>query len=408
MKTRSVDGSRATIKTEGPKRLQRIVVYTRAWRSGTGLYAQGVVEGLAAEGHAVTFIAPAGAPEDRTARFPNVRRVRPVRERTGAGSRLRRAFSSLARVLGGLGALLAARLTSSRFIVSIPDPFVFAIWPLILLRLTGARIVFICHDPEPHSWSLAPRWRWLERAGYRLMYRTASVLVVLAKAGQQPLIEMFDTPADKIVVVPHGAFEVRDAGPPPGTGVLLAFGSIRRNKQVGLAIEAVIAARQAGHEVRLVVAGAGDPNDPAYLEDCLALAARCPDGVAMEVGFIPDERVDGLLADCDALLMPYTDFNSQSGVAVLAGMAGRPVIAAPAGGIADLIAGGLAAIEIRPPVDLPSVVEAIATFYAIPNAEWSARATRGRDLLADALAWPRIGQQLAALLGSNGLERKRP
>jgi glycogen(starch) synthase len=377
--------------------LKRIVVYTRAWRSGVGLYAQGLVEGLAAAGSHVLFIAPAGYPEDRTINLGNVRRVRPVRELVDGGSRPRRAFFSLARVAGGLGALLAARFTSNRFIVSIPDPFVFAIWPLMLLRLTGAKVLFVCHDPEPHSWSLPARWRWLERAGYRLIYGCASVIVVLSEAGRAPLVRLFDVPTAKIVVSPHGAFDVPAAGPLPGSNMLLAFGTIRRNKQVALAMEAVVAARQAGCPVRMIIAGAKDPNDPTYLDECLAIAARCPDGLIMETGFITDERVNELLATCDALLMPYTDFNSQSGVAVLAGMAGRPVIAAPAGGIADLIAAGLAAVEIPTPVDLDGVTRSILAFYATPKTQWSNRAARGRVLLSQALAWPRIGRQLAGL-----------
>jgi glycosyltransferase involved in cell wall biosynthesis len=378
--------------------LKRIVVYTRAWRSGVGLYAQGLVEGLSAAGSQVLFIAPAGYPEDRTANLGNVRRIRPVRELVDGGSRPRRALFSLARVAGGLGALLAARFTSSRFIVSIPDPFVFAIWPLMLLRLTGAKVVFVCHDPEPHSWSLPARWRWLERTGYRLIYGCASTIVVLSEAGRDPLVRLFNVPPGKIAVSPHGAFDVPAAGPAPGSNILLAFGTIRRNKQVALAMEAVIAARAAGCPVRMIVAGGRDPNDPAYLDECRAIAARCPDGLTMETGFIADERVDELLAACDALLMPYTDFNSQSGVAVIAGMAGRPVIAAPAGGIADLIAAGLAAVEIPTPVDLDGVTRSILAFYATPQAEWSDRAARGRVLLSQALAWPRIGRQLAELL----------
>lgn len=377
--------------------MKRIIVYTRAWRSGSGLYAQGLVEGLAAAGSDVTFIAPAGSPEDRTAHLAKVRRIRPVRELIDGGSRLRRAFFSLARVAGGLGALLAARFTSSRFIVSIPDPFVFAIWPLLLLRLTGAKVVFVCHDPEPHSWSLPARWRWLERGGYRLIYRCASTIVVLSEAGRGPLVRLFGLPADKIVVSPHGAFDVPAAGPTPGSNTLLAFGTVRRNKQVALAMEAVIAARDAGCPVRLIVAGAKDPNEPDYLDECRAIAARCPEGLIMETGFVADARVNELLAACDALLMPYTDFNSQSGVAVLAGMAGRPVIAAPAGGIADLIAAGLAAVEIPQPVDLDGLTRSILAFYATPASAWSERAARGRALLGEALAWPRIGRQMAGL-----------
>ena len=268
----------------------------------------------------------------------------------------------------------------------------------MLLRLTGAKVVFVCHDPEPHSWSLAERWRWLERMGYRLIYTCASQIIVLSESGRAPLVRLFDVPPDKIVVSPHGAFDVPSAGPVPGSDTLLAFGTIRRNKQVALAMEAVVAARATGCPVRMVVAGAKDPNDPTYLDECEAIAARCPEGLTMETGFIADERVKDLLAACDALLMPYTDFNSQSGVAVMAGMAGRPVIAAPAGGIADLMASGLAAVEIPSPVNLEGVTQSILEFYATPRAEWSDRADRGRVLLSQALAWPEIGRQLAQLL----------
>jgi len=204
-------------------------------------------------------------------------------------------------------------------------------------------------------------------------------------------------PAGKIVVSPHGAFDVPAAGPVPGSNTLLAFGTIRRNKQVAMAMEAVVAARDAGCPVSMIVAGGKDPNDPAYLDECRAIAARCPEGLIMETGFVTDGRVNELLAACDALLMPYTDFNSQSGGAVLAGMAGRPVIAAPAGGIADLIAAGLAAVEVPQPVDLDGLTRSILAFYATPAGEWSERAARGRTLLGEALAWPRIGRQLAGL-----------
>jgi glycogen(starch) synthase len=117
----------------------------------------------------------------------------------------------------------------------------------------------------------------------------------------------------------------------------------------------------------------------------------------METGFIADERVNELLAACDALLMPYTDFNSQSGVAVIAGMAGRPVIAAPAGGIADLIAAGLAAVEIPTPVDLDGVTEVDPGL--LRHAQDGVVQSRGpRPRPAEpALAWPRIGRQLAGL-----------
>jgi hypothetical protein len=54
-------------------------------------------------------------------------------------------------------------------------------------------------------------------------------------------------------------------------------------------------------------------------------------------------------------------------------------------------------VEIPTPVDRDGVTRSILAFYATPKAEWSDRAARGRVLLSQALAWPRIGRQLVEL-----------
>lgn len=379
--------------------MKRIIVYSRMWRSGTGLYAQGVAQGIAAAGYPVTFIAPAGAPTDPAAAMPQVKRICPPREFTEreAARRAARAIRSLRRIAGGLGALLVARLSSSRIVVTIPEPLLFWLPVLLLLRLSGAQVVYICHDPEPHAWRLPGGLRWLERGAHRASYMFASRIVVLATSGKVALERLFGVPAAKIAIIPHGAFDAPQAAPVPGNAMLLAFGTIRRNKQVHVAMQAVVAARAAGADVTLIAAGGADANDPDYIDECRAIADASGGAVKLEAGYIADERVAELFDACDALLLPYTDFESQSGVAVLAGMAGRPVICAAAGGIPDLIDAGLAAVVIADPAGVAEVTVAIGEFLATPADEWTRRAFAGRDSLSEALAWPRIGHQFGAL-----------
>lgn len=371
-----------------------IILYSKMWRSGTGLYVQGLARGLAEAGARVIFIAPAGEPDDMVDQA--VRRIRPPREYVAPfqAGRVRRAGRSLRRIGGGLLALLRERLRCPRIVVSIPEPLLFWLPVLLLLRLTRAQVVFICHDPEPHAWRLPAALRPLERAAHAANYRLAWRLVVLSKASKVALVKQFGIRPDRVTVVPHGAFDAPWAGPVKGNGRLLLFGTVRRNKQAHLAIRAASALARTGVPVTLAVAGAPDPDDRAYVRECEEIAQSAGKVVDLRTGYIPEDEVTRLFRDSDALLLPYTDFASQSGVAVLAGMAGRPVICAAAGGIPDLIAQGLAATIIAEPVGEDEIAAAIRAFLATDAQEWAARAGRGRGLLAEALSWRNVGERL--------------
>jgi glycogen(starch) synthase len=377
-----------------------VVVYSRMWRSGTGLYAQGVAMGIAKAGHPTIFIAPAGEPADTAATVSLIRRIRPPRELIEAvsASRMRRAIVSGRRVAEGLWALCTQGIRVRRVIITIPDPLIFSIWPIMILRALGCRILFICHDPQPHAWRLPKTLRWLERAGHAACYHLATQLVVLASTAKQALISGFGIDPAKISIIPHGAFDVASVGPLPASRRLLLFGTIRRNKQVHMAIAAVARARASGCDVWLHIAGGVDANDPEYLDECRQVVERCAGAVTLEVGYISDPRMMELLGCCDAVLLPYSQFDSQSGVAVLAGMAGRPVIATRAGGIPDLVEAGLAAISIPSPAGETEIAQAIVDFYTVPANIWNERAASGRQTLSRALDWRSIGARLATLL----------
>lgn len=375
-----------------------ICLYTRAWRaSGTGLFAQELVDGLLTSGAEVTFVSPVVDNAKMEQPRERLRRLRPVREIVGPAPRLVRAFRSLRRIFGSFVALFHARLYARTFIITIPDPLLLFLPILLLLRLTGARVIFIAHDPIPHGWRFPARWRGVEKASHGACYYLSNAVVVLSEASRQKLLESFPRLRVVVDVIEHGDFAFPQAAPIPGNGQLLAFGTVRRNKGVREAIEGCIAARRAGANVHLVVAGEVYREEPDYADECLALALTAPDAVTMQIGYVDDAALPNLIARSDALLMPYRDFFSQSGVALLAASNARPIIASEAGGITSLIQEGMPSTVIAPPVDSDSVANAILRHIATPAERWTELAMAYRLFTLERRSWPSLARRYAAL-----------
>jgi len=382
-----------------------VCLFTKVWREGTGWYAQALAQGLAEAGANVIFIAPAADPPEREPSHPRVRRVQTPRERVDGAARWVRVWASARRIAGGLAALAQARRASARFLFSIPEPLIVTNLTLLALRLSGAKVTFIVHDPLPHAWAL-PGWlRWLERGGHHLSYRLANRLIVLTSAGRNKLISTFGIPPGRIAVVPHGAFVLDHAQAKPPRPLerrrLLAFGTIRANKGLLAAIEAVKALRAAGEPLTLHIAGAPDRREPGYWQACQAAIAADPAGFACEIGFVPETRLAELAEAADAFLLPYAEsFASQSGVAVLAGLSGRPVLATPAAA-GDLFGLGLAGVAIEGG-SREAIMAAIRSWRGAPPGAWEERCGEAAARLADRLAWDRVGKDILATLESEG------
>lgn len=374
-----------------------VVVYTKSWQSiGSGLFARNLVEGLLLCGKDVLFVcAQADDPAFERAR-PGLTRLRPARERE-KGRKLLRIAASFRRLAGSALGLARARLTTRDFIVSIPDPLIFAMPMLVLLRATGARIVYVVHDPLPHAWRLPRRLRWFENLGYVITYRMAAALVVLSTAGAVTLRQHYAVGHKPIAVIAHGIFVLLDPGPVPGNRRLLVFGTLRRNKGVLEAIAGAIAAADAGVQCVLHIAGAPDPVEPDYWARCEPLARSRPDVIDLEVGFVDSQRLDTIIAESDALVLPYRDFNSQSGVALLAASNARPLITTASGGIAELLEDGIAAVTIAHPAGTEEIAAAIRHFLDVPAEIWNERTRRYRDHISSTMAWHVIARRYVEL-----------
>jgi glycosyltransferase involved in cell wall biosynthesis len=377
--------------------MPEICVMTKAWRSGAAWVAQMLAQAIAEQGATIAFVAPLADPAERDPKHARLTRITPPRELLGSHPKMKRVKASLSRIAGSILPVLRLRSTTRNFIFSIPEPLLFTLPLLAILRLTGARVIFIVHDAQPHAWALPQSLRRVERSAHALSYRLSTVLVTLTPAARDALVRDFGISPSKVHVIPHGPFSLGEASPIPGSGRLLTFGSLRRNKSVLEVIRGVILARRQGADVTLVLAGEPLKQEPGYWEECLAAIAEDPDGFDVREGFLPDEALPGLIATVDCFMLAYQNFNSQSGVGVLAALAGRPVIGTRSGGLDELFDRGLAGEIIEGDVTPESVARAIMAFRQKDIEEWRVLARDGVSSITETLRWDRIADEYIAL-----------
>jgi glycosyltransferase involved in cell wall biosynthesis len=206
-------------------------------------------------------------------------------------------------------------------------------------------------------------------------------------------------PADRLVVVEHPAYPIAPArigrtaardrlGIPADHFAVLCFGKLRRDKELGVLLEAL----ELLPGVPLTVVVAGALHDASTTAACEAMARRDPRLLFLP-GVIPDDSVSELFAAADLFVQPRSD-GWTSGSLTLALSLGVPIVAAdqPAyrrligadeagwtyrGGDARALAAVLAAASQRPLEVERRAAAAARRGQALPDWSWLARLTAG-------------------------------
>ncbi|GHC76132.1 glycosyl transferase family 1 [Nocardiopsis terrae] len=221
---------------------------------------------------------------------------------------------------------------------------------------TGTRVVVLCHNVLPHE------RRAIDVSLVRAMLRRADG-VLTHSSEQGRLAEGLLVPGGPAPVVaempPHlpetgGA---RSGEQPGEHRHLLFFGIVRPYKGVDVLLRAL--AEGAPEDVTLTVAGEfwGGSADLAALAGELGLADR----VRFREGYVPAEELPGLLAEADALVLPYRSATATQNV-WLAHEHGLPVIATRAGTLADHVRDGSDGLLCEPG-DVSDLARVLAGFY---------------------------------------------
>ena len=237
---------------------------------------------------------------------------------------------------------------------------------------------------------------------WRLTYE-AWRLIACSRFMAQQIHDYFNTPLDKIDVVPNGVY-VRP-NPFVSNEERLAFrrrfanedqpliyyvGRIVYEKGLHILIEAWPQVLVAQPRARLVIAGAG-----GYLS---SLVQRAQDlGIAAQVtfaGFIPDDERDQLYHAADVAVFPslYEPFGI---VALEAMAAGCPVVVAATGGLAEVVIAHETGLSVQP--NDPSAL-AWGILHTLQHPDWSrTRAENAYRAARDSFNWHTIAGATAAV-----------
>lgn len=217
-------------------------------------------------------------------------------------------------------------------------------WTLQALRAAkagGARVVWTCHNPEPHDLRGLDRLTW--GVYERRFLRMVDGIVFMTETSRRVMFDRMPALVAKpSVVVPHGhyrawygpAIDRREArarlGLPEDAFVFLMFGRLRPYKNAHVVIDAFSALTD--DSLRLVVAG--EPADQTVRADLETRSGSRPD-IRLRLDMIPDEDVPALFSAADCVVLPYPVFNS--GVALLAASYGRPFLTPRTGCVTELL-----------------------------------------------------------------------
>jgi len=272
----------------------------------------------------------------------------------------------------------------------------------LIARLRGASIVLTAHDPLPHRWMLPRSLRWLEMEGLAAGYRKFARIIVHNDAGKRILVERFRCDANCIAVIPHGPLNAVWSATHDATVDnsalpfrLLAFGSLRENKGLHLSIAAIQHLRKSVNkrEIALTIAGAvSNTIEQTYWNSCLRLIATQPDGIQVMERVIEDDEIAPLFTAHDAVLLPYVDFSSDSGVAMLALSRQRPIVATRAGGLGELLRECDCGITIESPTK-EAVIAAIETAAALPAGILRNKGLSGYSHVLSCRSWEVIARR---------------
>jgi glycosyltransferase involved in cell wall biosynthesis len=247
------------------------------------------------------------------------------------------------------------------------------------LASAGIRFVPVVHDAAPHPGDPAFAWGWrlrrelgAARAAVALsdavagtLAREAPGLPVIRMALPALLSGAAPAPRGEAAVSPHGR---PDAGPR-----LLFFGRLRAYKGLDLLRDAFRAFQAAHPGATLRVVGEGDA------EGCAPGLAALP-GVTVEARWVAEESIASLLAEADAVVLPYREA-SQSGIAPQALAIGIPVVATPVGGLVEQVregAGGVLAGAVTAEA-FAAALHRLAAPGALARLRAEARAAGGPD-----------------------------
>jgi glycosyltransferase involved in cell wall biosynthesis len=237
---------------------------------------------------------------------------------------------------------------------------------------------------------------WSEGRPFARLLRRMDAIVALSDYGADVARELAGVPADRVRVIPHGAFDYltqlpEEAALPPELAavegpVVLFFGLIRPYKAVDVLLRAF--SELEGAELWIVGRPLG-----VELSELTGLAESSRSTVRFVTRFVDDEEIPALFRRADLVVLPHRDAE-QSGVLFTALAFGKPIVMTDVGGFGEMAAQGIG--RLVPPEDRDALATAIADLLDDPS-ERDRLGAAARAAAAGPYSWDAIARQHLAL-----------
>ncbi len=323
-------------------------------RGGMYAYADSLCNGLGEVGADVTVLTSLAWP-DKSGPFCVERRLSEFTREQGGRSRLHWAVDRICR--SSLNSLRRNRFAiEGHFDVvhfqgaGIPLLDQFFLKPLA----KKLPVVLTVHDVKSHYDRFVSRDSFFKRS-----LQIPHCLIVHYENGKKQLIDHWGLSGERVSVIPHGIMMPlhnpsgqskarKKLDLPSGRRVLLFFGSIRPNKGLDVLLKALKDVCRHDPKTLLIIAGAlprGMSFEP-YLEIIQRL--NLSENVRAVIKFIPDEDVDCFMSASDLVVLPYNEFEAQSGVLLRAYAHKKPVVVSNVGAMGELVSADKVGLVVEP------------------------------------------------------------
>ncbi len=227
---------------------------------------------------------------------------------------------------------------------------------LLLSKIRSKKIVITIHNVTPHE------NRLLGKISTKILLKIANKIIVHSNANKISLIEAYPKiNSSDVAVIPHGilsppgpAYTLDSArqklGIPSSSHVVLFFGNIRPYKGLDMLLIAINLARTRISNLHLIIAGKSWQDWNLYEQQIDKLGLR--DITTIRNEFIPSEEIGLYFASADLVVLPYKNFDAQSGVGLTALNYGKPLMVTKEGGMSDLVSDDIALLSPNDPIQL--------------------------------------------------------
>jgi glycosyltransferase involved in cell wall biosynthesis len=272
---------------------------------------------------------------------------------------------------------------------------------LIILKLTGIRIVYTAHNILPHN---RTKFDFLI---YKLVYQIVNEIIVHSEYIKNKLVSTFNVSSQKVNVIPHGNFDIylpkeniskNDARKilnlKEDDDVILFFGYIKEYKGLDTLIQSFPKAAQKNSKLKLLIAGM--PENLKLKERYIKLieSLNCKESVLYEFSFIPSNSIALYFSASDLVVLPYRNID-HSGIIHLSYSFARPILATNVGDFSEIIEERITGFLVEKD-DHNILAEAIYDAFLNKNllVEMGLKA---QDLNTTKYSWDEIGKRTAEL-----------